>query len=407
MLATYRPILDVFPKIQHLEWSDDDRELLAFAHLFITGGLRSLKLRYTGDEGYERLTSVINSAVHRRCPLREFRLHLRYDDYVEEVEQAVTGLIHATNLEIYDSNANIRANTVQRLLHSRTTRILKFPSAQVPCDAASLNACQLAAVEVLHIGVSSIQSCIPIILQIAPHTLTDLAVTRKSDPTRESAYSFFQALSKRTDPGRMKKLTLLPHEALYGIVNRQYSLSPERFSLNGVLEPLYALSNLTHLHITTIYLVVTDNLINVFTRQFRRLESLLLLPGYYCRRPLRATLNSIRKAAIELPGLRVLGYPVDTSVEVSPVTEYQAQFNSTCSFLDFADSLLSEDMVDKVAIFLSSFLGHPDLQITAFDHDKSGDRRYLHDIGSLRQRRAWRMVRKAMRLDKTAVDELV
>ena len=67
------------------------------------------------------------------------------------------------------------------------------------------------------------------------------------------------------------------------------------------------------------------------------------------------TTNNIRQAAIEPSGLRALGYPVDTSIEISPAVEHQGLVKSTLSFLDYADSLLSEDMGEKTGAFLNNF----------------------------------------------------
>lgn len=280
MLGVYRPIQDIFPNIQRLEWEDHGDGTLLYAQLFITEKLRSLVLSKDDEEEFEKMTLILDSVTHLRPPLREFRFNLRLDNYPEEIDDVVSELILSTgsNLEIFDSNASPTRDAVAHLAKLPSLKTAKLRAKRTEMSDAiatrELGTQVFPTIETLRLDVEDFKGQFNLAVaggSVSPK-LTDLSVIWQEDCRRAAVYPLFDALGRRPEPWRLRKLSFTPCEGWY----RQYRQSSAAIRRRQpsceinlqTLRLLFQLPYLTHLHITSYFLIIDDHIIEQLVTTF-------------------------------------------------------------------------------------------------------------------------------------------
>ncbi|KIP05227.1 hypothetical protein PHLGIDRAFT_163113 [Phlebiopsis gigantea 11061_1 CR5-6] len=401
IIAICRPTLDIFPNIRHLEWHETGGELW-HAHLFTSRNLLTLVITPENDERFERVASVVNSVAYSACPLREFRLQADEDcDPGEELQHALTALISAKDLEVYDCNVELGPKAINLLAQIPTLKTAKGILLQRPVQwryifqRLSLGVC-FPSIEVFQMNVEDLAYAhlFAVAARSTSRNLTDLTVIQREDPVEELAHAFFRELGNRPVPSNFRKFSYLTHrDKAHPKISRRHR--EEYDIVFRTLAPLFALSHLTHLHIVSDHLKLDDDDIHALVLALPQLESLLLRPGFYCY-----TLVGVAHAARHLPRLRELGLTIDVSTcpPASPLAAPAPPCNMTCATLDFANSPLPAELVRDVACFLGALFGHRELEIALFKlHD-------FLDMENFAFKAAWRSCLEHMRPGRVVRD---
>ncbi|EKM53314.1 uncharacterized protein PHACADRAFT_197746 [Phanerochaete carnosa HHB-10118-sp] len=401
IIALHCPEKVLFPNLKELEWEDnDDCEALSHAHLLLGPKLRNLALKLGADAhvstALERLTSLLDTVACQRPPLRE--LYVPIETGSVALCKALGKVIQSVELETFESTVPLTQEQIIAVAKSRSLEIvdLHCTSSLDINDEVFNEEGVFPAIAALYMSVKSLElhSVRRLFLDASSPDLGTIHLKCTKDPREETLVEFLEGLAKRPSAFHMRSLELVFAKDAYRN-SPPPAEQPEHVLGPRVLAAAFALKSLTQLRIKSRNLDIDDETVHQIVLNLPQLQSLLLLPTWYSGRPSKFTFRAIALAASGLPCLKELGLPLNIEGAHFPVPYPNQWYNQSCTKLYVADSPLTDERIEDVAVFLSMWFWYPELQIIACETGVPGDRLRTRERG--KHKAAWEKCQKLLR----------
>lgn len=365
-----KPLL---PNLHHLLWQDEHINDTVFccSLLFLGPKLRILEYRLQDPlrrPPPERTISVLN-AVRHMCPKLEYLAFQNDTQYLpQKLTDIVDELLCALKLKVCKINVPPSPLTVQHLVRSTSlTTMVIFLN---PVTLFYLNdTCGFPAARSIHLCLDMEDDPSPVIVyNVRSQNLEELLFSFQGNrwPAAAVVYQLFAGVARLPDPLQMR-IFELNHQPGKNLHQEQPLPDlPECVINAGVLQPLFCMQHLTRLRIQHAYLNVTNGLVRQIVKHLPALESLYLLPGYYCDQEPKTTLENLAVVATGLVRLRELGlrFRIASSLE-RMVLMPRIPRNRTCAKIEVGDSPLADEHADQTAVYISALFANHDLKLVA------------------------------------------
>ncbi|GJE98239.1 hypothetical protein PsYK624_144650 [Phanerochaete sordida] len=373
MIAIHCPEKVIFPNLKDLDWEDDDdKKALSYAHLLLGPKLWRLTLRIGEDAhvnaAVERATSLLNTVAYQRPPLCSLNVFISGAKTM--IREALINVVQSTELECFQSTLLLTKKEVLALAKSKT-----LDNADFCCYPSLVHIGDDVFAEGIFPEVTSMRMSVDnldersvrrLITDARSPYLEEICLKSATDPRQSTLLEFLQELARRPSVNAIRTLQLGFAEDKYRHVPPPTE-EPECTLGPKVLQNIFAFRCLIHLRIRSRYLDINPEIFGQICTHLPQLHTLLLLPTYHSGRPSKLTMYAVSMAAFNLPCLRELGVPLHTTDMRFTAPLGGQAFNQSCTKLHVADSPLDAADVENVALFLSSWLWNPALEIVACD----------------------------------------
>ena len=398
-IALYRPpTARLLPNLRKLDWRDSC-DSFAFVNLFLSPTVVDLTL---GRKSSDELLDPILNTLPFSCPHLE---RLRLVDFVSTAflsRQTATSLLEGLpQLRIFECD--------RFLLPGSALYVLGHMQFLKEATIATTKDCLSSMMDLARDG----ETLFPAILRFRLHLdevdSSSLSLVRRisscslrefvlsaNDPPKRTIVEHLHALCEK-EKLKLRKLSLsFPKDR-----SSQPAPKRDRSELTidmQVFEHIFAFPKLLHLHVTSYYLDLDNNVVKRIVEVFPKLKSLRLLSNYYRGSIPRVTMEGVTAIAHGCKHLQELAIAFDTISTIQWTVSHNAPYNTTLRLLEVGDSPIIT--AGPVAVFITAIFANPALEVLP-DAAGPGENR------SVRQQYAnmWRDVQRMVMYMATAREQ--
>lgn len=364
------------PQLHKLVWNAN-RATILFIQLFLHPGLAELSLVVPlSPLPIQDLAAILPYVEHRSKSLVSLSVR-GLENINSELHPVMSSFVGSfMGLRKYNGPVILSRNDVLHLSQLPALEEVSFITSFSPVDPLWTNELRdtveppfpsLRRMSASFLGSTDQVTSFLSALQRSSHTREDIRIAC-DDPFPNQLQAWIKEISQVAESNPLTKLCFTfpcqrrsVRPQTLGQINLSFALS--------TFHPLYT-QGLTHLHITSFYLVVDDTSLGRLASALPNLRSLMLLPGMHDRNSVVVTFNGLVSLIHTCPLLESLGLAFDSTVKLHQLPEHlhpASRRNNRLHTLKVADSPILHSGIDLVALVLSGLFGNPRIAIVSGD----------------------------------------